>query len=82
MEGEILQNVSGEVELKNVKLAYPSRPKNIIFEAFSLKVPAEKTVALVGGSSSGKSMVVVMLERFYDPLGGEIVLDGVIIHKL
>ncbi|KAG8384756.1 hypothetical protein BUALT_Bualt04G0151700 [Buddleja alternifolia] len=81
-EGQILQNVSGEVEFKHIEFAYPSRPESIIFEDFSLKVPAGKTVALVGGSGSGKSTVIALLQRFYDPLGGEILLDGVAIDKL
>ncbi|KAK6913177.1 ABC transporter type 1, transmembrane domain [Dillenia turbinata] len=82
MEGEILQNCVGEVEFKHVEFAYPSRPESIIFKDFNLKIPAGKTVALVGGSGSGKSTVISLLQRFYDPLGGEIVLDGVSIVKL
>ncbi|KAI3799167.1 hypothetical protein L1987_34457 [Smallanthus sonchifolius] len=82
LEGEILQEVFGEVELKNVKFAYPSRPESVIFEDFNLKVPAGKTVALVGGSGSGKSTVIALLLRFYDPQGGEICVDGMRIDKL
>ncbi|XP_023743757.1 ABC transporter B family member 15 [Lactuca sativa] len=82
MEGEILQQVSGEVEFKNVKFAYPSRPESVIFKDFNLKVPAGKTVALVGGSGSGKSTVIALLQRFYDPQGGEICVDGLRIEKL
>ncbi|KAK6928250.1 ABC transporter-like, ATP-binding domain [Dillenia turbinata] len=82
MEGEILQNCVGEVEFKHVAFAYPSRPESIIFKDLNLKIPAGKTVALVGGSGSGKSTVISLLQRFYDPLGGEIVLDGVNIEKL
>ncbi|KAI3722358.1 hypothetical protein L2E82_33394 [Cichorium intybus] len=82
MEGEILQRISGEVEFKNVKFAYPSRPESVIFKDFNLKVPAGKTVALVGGSGSGKSTVIALLQRFYDPQGGEICVDGVRIDKL
>ncbi|XP_042510345.1 ABC transporter B family member 15-like [Macadamia integrifolia] len=82
MEGEILESVSGDVEFKNVEFAYPSRADNIVLPNFSLKVPAGKTVALVGGSGSGKSTIIALLERFYDPLNGEILLDGVAIDKL
>ncbi|CAA3030365.1 ABC transporter B family member 15-like [Olea europaea subsp. europaea] len=82
LEGQILQNVSGEVEFKHVEFAYPSRPESIILKDFNLKIPAGKTVALVGGSGSGKSTVVSLLQRFYDPLGGEILLDGVQIDKV
>ncbi|XVF16503.1 hypothetical protein REPUB_Repub10bG0036600 [Reevesia pubescens] len=82
MEGEILSNVSGEVEFKHVEFAYPSRPETKIFKDFCLKIPAGKTVALVGSSGSGKSTVISLLQRFYDPLGGDIILDGVSINKL
>ncbi|OAY25782.1 ABC transporter B family member 15 [Manihot esculenta] len=82
MEGETLENVRGEVDFKHVEFAYPSRPESIIFKDFSLKFPAGRTVALVGGSGSGKSTVIALLQRFYDPLGGEILLDGVAIDKL
>ncbi|KAL1538629.1 ABC transporter B member 15 [Salvia divinorum] len=82
MEGQMLENVSGEVEFRHVAFAYPSRPESVIFEDFNLRVPAGKTVALVGGSGSGKSTVIALLQRFYDPVGGEILFDGVAIDKL
>ncbi|XP_077222482.1 putative multidrug resistance protein [Tasmannia lanceolata] len=82
MEGEILENISGEVEFRNVEFAYPSRLENLVFHRFCLKVPAGETVALVGGSGSGKSTAVALLQRFYDPLAGEILFDGVEIKKL
>ncbi|KAK9194727.1 hypothetical protein WN944_005434 [Citrus x changshan-huyou] len=82
MEGETLEKFLGEVEFRNVVFAYPSRPETIIFKDFCLKVPAGNTVALVGGSGSGKSTVVSLLQRFYGLLGGEILLDGVAIDKL
>ncbi|GJZ35811.1 ABC transporter B family member 15-like protein [Tanacetum coccineum] len=82
MEGEILQDVFGEVEFKKVKFVYPSRPESVIFEDFNLKIPAGRTMALVGGSGSGKSTVIALLQRFYDPLSGEISIDGVRIDKL
>lgn len=82
MEGEILHKVSGNVDFKNVDFAYPSRPESLICKNFSLRVPAGKTVALVGGSGSGKSTVIALMQRFYDPLAGDILLDGVSIDKL
>ncbi|GFH06183.1 uncharacterized protein HaLaN_00773, partial [Haematococcus lacustris] len=53
-----------------------------IFRNFCLTVPAGKTVALVGSSGSGKSTVVQLVERFYDPLGGAVLLDGVDLRSL
>ncbi|XP_022767288.1 ABC transporter B family member 1 [Durio zibethinus] len=71
-----LESVTGLVELKNVDFAYPSRPDVKILNNFSLSVPAGKTIALVGSSGSGKSTVVSLIERFYDPTSGEVLLDG------
>eukprot|EP01018_Ginkgo_biloba_P022709 Gb_36503 [translate_table: standard] len=81
-EAQILQNVSGEIEFKNVEFAYPSRPENTIFYNFCLTIPPSQRVALVGGSGAGKSTAIALLERFYDPVGGEILLDGVNIKTL
>ncbi|KAI3705321.1 hypothetical protein L1987_75557 [Smallanthus sonchifolius] len=71
-----LDSVSGLVELKNVNFSYPSRPDVKILNNFSLSVPAGKTIALVGSSGSGKSTVVSLIERFYDPTSGQVMLDG------
>ncbi|KAF8396545.1 hypothetical protein HHK36_018169 [Tetracentron sinense] len=71
-----LDSVTGNVELKNVDFSYPSRPDVRILCDFSLNVPAGKTIALVGSSGSGKSTVVSLIERFYDPTSGGVLLDG------
>lgn len=71
-----LDSVTGQVELKNVNFTYPSRPDVPIFTDFSLTVPAGKTIALVGSSGSGKSTVVSLIERFYEPTSGKVLLDG------
>ncbi|GJM85234.1 hypothetical protein PR202_ga01667 [Eleusine coracana subsp. coracana] len=80
--GEELANVAGEVEFKNVQFSYPSRPESPIFVNFSLRVPAGRKVALVGSSGSGKSTVITLLQRFYDPSAGLVMLDGVDIRRL
>ncbi|GJX74407.1 ABC transporter B family member 1 [Tanacetum coccineum] len=71
-----LDSVSGQLELKNVDFSYPSRPDVKILNNFTLNVPSGKTVALVGSSGSGKSTVVSLIERFYDPTSGLVMLDG------
>ncbi|CAA2995558.1 ABC transporter B family member 1 [Olea europaea subsp. europaea] len=71
-----LDSVTGQVELKNVDFSYPARPEIQILHNFSLTVPAGKTIALVGSSGSGKSTVVSLIERFYDPTSGQVLLDG------
>ncbi|KAL3007411.1 hypothetical protein AAZX31_08G332500 [Glycine max] len=81
-EGEILENIYGEVEFDRVEFAYPSRPESAILKGLNLRVPAGKRVALVGESGSGKSTVIALLQRFYDPCGGEVRVDGVGIQKL
>ena len=80
--GKVLETVSGEVQFRNVEFAYPSRPESMIFHKFCLTIPARKTVALVGASGSGKSTAIVLLERFYDPMEGQILLDGENIKSL
>ncbi|XP_057463843.1 ABC transporter B family member 15-like isoform X1 [Actinidia eriantha] len=82
LQGQILQNISGEVQFKHVEFVYPSRPETPILKDFNLQVPAGLTVALIGQSGSGKSTVIALLQRFYDPVGGEILLDGVAIDKV
>lgn len=65
-----LDSVLGQVEIKSVNFSYPARPDILILNNFSLSVPAGKTIALVGSSGSGKSTVVSLIERFYDPTSG------------
>ncbi|KAE8703523.1 ABC transporter B family member 19 [Hibiscus syriacus] len=73
--GHKLGKVEGHIEFKDVLFSYPSRPDLVIFNRFNLNIPAGKIVALVGGSGSGKSTVISLIERFYEPLAGEILLD-------
>ncbi|TVY38694.1 Leptomycin B resistance protein [Lachnellula occidentalis] len=75
-DGEILPNVEGTIELKNIKHIYPSRPEVTVMQDVSLLIPAGKKTALVGASGSGKSTIVGLVERFYDPVGGQVFLDG------
>ncbi|CAI9097968.1 OLC1v1034495C1 [Oldenlandia corymbosa var. corymbosa] len=77
-----LGSVSGQLELQNVDFSYPARPDVQILNNFSLTVPAGKTIALVGSSGSGKSTVVSLIERFYDPSSGQVLLDGYDIKTL
>lgn len=75
-DGHKLDNVKGALELRNIKHIYPSRPEVVVMENVSLTIPAGKTTALVGASGSGKSTIVGLVERFYDPVGGQVFLDG------
>lgn len=80
--GEKPDQVEGTVELKHIKHIYPSRPEVVVIDDFNLVVPAGKTTALVGASGSGKSTIVGLVERFYDPVGGHVYLDGNEISRL
>ncbi|KAI5406157.1 putative multidrug resistance protein [Lathyrus oleraceus] len=81
-KGRILKHTRGEITFKNVEFSYPSRPDTMILQGLNLKVQACKTIGLVGGSGSGKSTIISLLERFYDPSCGEILLDGFDIKRL
>ena len=72
LDGKCLDQVRGDIEFKDVTFSYPSRPDVIIFRNFSIFFPSGKTVAVVGGSGSGKSTVVSLVERFYDPNNGKL----------
>nr|VDD62525.1 unnamed protein product [Brassica oleracea] len=75
--GKVLDDVRGDIELRDVDFSYPARPEEQIFRGFSLSISSGSTVALVGQSGSGKSTVVSLIERFYDPQSGEVRIDGV-----
>ncbi|KAK6118149.1 hypothetical protein DH2020_048133 [Rehmannia glutinosa] len=76
-KGKVLQDIRGDVELRDVHFSYPARPDEQIFRGFSLFIPSGTTAALVGQSGSGKSTVISLIERFYDPQAGEVLIDGI-----
>lgn len=80
--GVMLEDIKGDIELRDVYFRYPARPEVQIFSGFSLYVSSGTTAALVGQSGSGKSTVISLLERFYDPDAGEVLIDGVNLKKL
>lgn len=68
--------VEGHLQLKNVSFYYQMRPDNMVLHGFDLDIPAGKTTALVGRSGGGKSTIINLLLRFYDPREGSLLLDG------
>ena len=86
-------NIRGTFEFRNVSFIYPSRPQGnaplqilnpvvVVLKNVSMHIPEGKFTAIVGLSGSGKSTIVQLLERFYDPVEGEILLDGYNIKDL
>ena len=72
----------GAIELRDIHFHYPTRPDVPIFQSYNLSIAPGKTVALVGESGGGKSTVISLLERFYDPVQGQVLLDGVDVRTL
>lgn len=68
--------VAGNVRFDGVTFAYPSRPGRLALDGVSFEVRAGETVALVGPSGAGKTTIFQLLQRFYDPQGGAILIDG------
>ncbi|PIO63818.1 ABC transporter, ATP-binding protein [Teladorsagia circumcincta] len=87
LDGIVLNNMRGSIRLKNVHFSYPSRRTLPILKGVSLQVAAGQKIALVGSSGCGKSTIVNLLLRFYDPTRGKVTIDDIDVcdlnvHKL
>lgn len=67
----------GSLSFRNVTFRYPARPETAALKDFTLEIEPGETIAIVGPSGAGKSTIFQLVERFYDPQGGTIRLDGV-----
>jgi ATP-binding cassette subfamily B protein len=74
--------VRGAITLEGVRFAYPARPETPALDGFSLSISPGETVALVGPSGAGKTSVIQLIQRFYDPQAGRITLDGVALSDM
>lgn len=72
----------GEIVFENVSFAYPDAPKTPVLRNLCLKVQASELVAVTGRSGCGKSSILLLLQRLYDPTEGRITVDGVDIKEL
>lgn len=72
----------GEISFENITFEYPSRPGKPVLENFNLKLEPGKSLAVVGGSGSGKTTIALLLLRLYDPNVGSVKIDGVDIKEL
>ncbi|KAI3388570.1 hypothetical protein SNEBB_005666 [Seison nebaliae] len=70
------QKLSGDISIHNIRFRYPTRNKVKVLRGINLKMASGEKIALVGGSGCGKSTIIQLLERFYDPHCGHIYFDG------
>ncbi|KAJ2875388.1 hypothetical protein FB639_004004, partial [Coemansia asiatica] len=75
--GKKVDKVHGEISFRNIHFSYPSRPDVPILKGFDLEIRPGQKVALVGESGCGKSTTIGLIERFYDPAEGDVIIDGV-----
>ena len=80
--GKKVDSVSGEIEFKNVTFNYPTRPHIKVLQGLNIHVKPGQFAAFVGPSGCGKSTTVGLVERFYNPLSGQIIVDGQNISEL
>lgn len=80
--GEHPADCKGHIEVEDIYFNYPTRPEVKVLQGLNITIPANKTTALVGASGSGKSTIIGLLERWYNPLSGNILLDGKKIDEL
>jgi len=73
-EGSTNDFVEGALTFENIVFAYPTRLENVVYQDLSLKIKPGENVALVGPSGEGKSTLISLVLRFYDPQGGTVVL--------
>ena len=76
-KGLIKEKISGEVVFDNVVFSYPKEQDRQILRGISLKTEPNGTTAFVGDSGCGKSTIIQLIMRFYDPNAGSITMDGV-----
>ncbi|XP_020089214.1 ABC transporter B family member 26, chloroplastic isoform X1 [Ananas comosus] len=81
-EGLKLEKLVGHIEFVNVSFSYPSRSEVPVLQGVSLSVQPNEVVAIVGLSGSGKSTIVNLLLRLYEPTNGQILVDGVPLGEL
>lgn len=78
---QITGNISGQIDFKDVAFTYPTRPDLKVLKSLTCSFDAGKTTAIVGPSGSGKSTIIQLIERFYSPNGGQVLLDGIDVAK-
>lgn len=80
--GTPVKSAQGPIQFKNVTFAYPTRPAVKIFDGLDFTIPSGSNVAIVGSSGGGKSTIGSLLLRFYNPVEGQIMINGVDISTM
>ncbi|XP_060753541.1 antigen peptide transporter 2 [Tachysurus vachellii] len=75
------ENLEGRITFDNITLSYPSRPESKALKSVSIELSPGKMTALVGPSGGGKSSCVSLLQRFYEPQQGKVLLDNTPLHE-
>jgi ATP-binding cassette subfamily B (MDR/TAP) protein 1 len=81
-DGVSVESINGTIEFRDVHFRYPTRPEHPVLRGLNLIVKPGQYVALVGSSGCGKSTTIALLERFYDPIAGDVYVDGKEISSL
>jgi ATP-binding cassette subfamily B protein len=79
--GRAPQRLQGEIEFQDVHFRYPGSGRDVL-SGISFQIPAGQTVALVGPTGSGKSTIIGLLQRLYDPTAGSVLIDGIPLTQL
>ncbi|KAJ1990359.1 hypothetical protein GGI25_006089 [Coemansia spiralis] len=75
--GKKVAKIHGDIIFRDIHFSYPSRPDVPILKGFNLEIRPGQKVALVGESGCGKSTTIGLIERFYDPASGDVLIDGI-----
>ena len=78
----LAEPVRGHIQFEDVGFRYPSRPDTAALDGVTLEIKAGETVAFVGPSGAGKTTIIQMILRFYDPQSGRITFDGIDLRDL
>ncbi|ACF14159.1 ABC transporter-related protein [Chloroherpeton thalassium ATCC 35110] len=77
-----ISSLHGSIEFKHVSVAYPANPENPVLKQVSFSVPQGSKLAIIGATGSGKSSLVNLIPRFFDPTEGEILIDGISLKNI
>lgn len=78
----MISSDQGAIDLKSVKFSYPTKPDVTVLKNIDIEIKNCTTVALVGHSGCGKSSIIALIERFYDPDSGKVLFNNKDIQEI